>query len=287
MSDTQLIVNADDFGVSEEVNEGVIRSFREGVLTSCSLMVSGDAFEQAVRLAKANPRLAVGIHLVAVCGRSVLSPAEIPRLVDREGRFSSNPLTAGIKYYFSRQARLQLRRELAAQFEKFQATGLPCSHIDGHQHFHIHPIIFDSAVRLGRRFGVNRLRVPEDHLKLALSFDGSRALEKRLYGLIFHLFSRAMKRRLAKEGFLCTDRVYGFFQTGRMSASYFLRVLEHLEGGRNEIYFHPAYYRDDHALSEEQRQNFSEYEALVNPQVFEQVRQRGIRLTTYRSLGLS
>src|SRR5262245_26070734 len=68
----RLIVNADDFGASEEVNEAVIRAFQEGVLTSCSLMVTGGASNHAVRLAKENPRLAVGIHLVTVMGRAVL-----------------------------------------------------------------------------------------------------------------------------------------------------------------------------------------------------------------------
>src|SRR5262249_9460026 len=139
----QLIVNADDFGISEEVNEAVVRSFREGVLTSTSLIVTGDAFEQAVKLAQENPGLAVGIHLVTVLGKSVLSPSQIPTVVDKEGNFSDNPVTAGLKYYFSSQARSELRKELAAQFEKFHSTGLPLSHIDGHLHLHVHPVIFN------------------------------------------------------------------------------------------------------------------------------------------------
>src|SRR5438132_5013442 len=114
----RLIVNADDFGVSAEVNEAVIRAFKEGVLTSTSLMVTGEAFAQAVRLAKENPGLAVGMHLVTVVGRSVLSHFEIPTLVDREGNFSNNPIAAGLKYFFSPRARRELRNELAAQFEK-------------------------------------------------------------------------------------------------------------------------------------------------------------------------
>src|SRR2546426_4417919 len=92
----RLIVNADDFGISEEVNEAVIRAYREGVLTSTSLMVTGAAFTQAVKLARENPGLAVGIHLVTVVGKSVLSHSEIPTLVDREGNFSNNPTAAGL-----------------------------------------------------------------------------------------------------------------------------------------------------------------------------------------------
>src|SRR5690349_3629044 len=109
----RLIVNADDFGISEEVNEAIIRAHREGVLTSTSLMVTGEAAEQAVRLAKENPRLAVGIHLVAVMGRSVLPQSEIPTLVDEAQQFSNDPTAAGLKYFFSPAARRELRREIA------------------------------------------------------------------------------------------------------------------------------------------------------------------------------
>ena len=145
----RLIVNADDFGISEAVNEAVIRAFTEGVLTSCSLMVTGEAFEHAVSLAHAHPDLAVGIHLVTVMGRAVLPPAAIPTLVDAAGNFVSNPTKAGLKYYFSPQARSELRQELRAQFDKFAATGLRLSHIDGHLHMHVHPVIFRAALALG------------------------------------------------------------------------------------------------------------------------------------------
>src|SRR5713101_2744907 len=92
----RLIVNADDFGSSEAVNEAVVRAYTEGVLTSCSLMVTGAAFEHAVRLAHAHPGLAVGIHLVTVMDRAVLAPATIPTLVDPRGYFSPNPIVAGL-----------------------------------------------------------------------------------------------------------------------------------------------------------------------------------------------
>src|SRR5215211_6942485 len=123
----RLIVNADDFGISEEVNEAVIRAYKEGVLTSASLMVTGAAFESAVRLAKENPGLAVGIHLVTVMGRSVLPHKEVPSLVDESGDFSSKAAAAGLKYFFSPRARRELRKEVAAQFEKFHSTGLRLS----------------------------------------------------------------------------------------------------------------------------------------------------------------
>src|SRR5215470_4509625 len=179
----RLVVNADDFGMSEEVNQAIIRAFKEGVLTSCSLMVTGKAFDQAVRLAKENPGLAVGIHLVTVMGRAALPQSEIPSLVDQEGNFSNNPTLAGLKYYFSSHARKELRKELAAQFERFASTGLPLSHIDGHLHLHVHPVIFNAALELGAKYGARRMRVPVEERRLALEFDRSNVGIKTVHSL--------------------------------------------------------------------------------------------------------
>src|ERR1044071_8329071 len=236
----RLIVNADDFGISEEVNEAVIRAFKEGVLTSTSLMVTGAAFEQAVRLARENPGLAVGIHLVTVMGRSALPHNEIPSLVDKEGTFSNNPTRAGLKYFFSPRARRELRKELAAQFEKFRATGLHLSHIDGHLHLHVHPVIFNAALELGIGHNCRRMRVPVEERRLALSFDRTNCSQKTVHTMLFGVLALYMKSKLRARGFTFPERVYGNLQSGRMSERYFLYMLDNLQSETNEIYFHPA-----------------------------------------------
>src|SRR5262245_16207624 len=97
-------------------------------------MVNERACEQAVELARANPGLAVGLHLVLVLGRAALPYPEVPHITSREGRFTDSPFRAGLNYYFSPAARREMRREMRAQFERFAATGLPFSHVDGHTH---------------------------------------------------------------------------------------------------------------------------------------------------------
>ena len=277
----RVIINADDFGMSEAVNEAVIRAYREGVLTSTSLMVTGAAFEQAVRLAKENPGLAVGIHLVTVVGKSVLSRAEIPALVDEEQNFSNNPTLAGLKYYFSPRARRQIRIELSAQFEKFRATGLPLSHIDGHLHLHVHPVIFKAALELGEKFGARRMRVPSEQRSLALAFDRSNLLRKTTHAVLFGLLARYMRGRLRERGFTYPERVYGNLQSGAMSERYFLYALDNLTAETSEIYFHPAVYSDDRLLSGDDRQGSIEFEALTSAKVKERLQQLGVELTTY------
>ena len=277
----RVIINADDFGMSEEVNEAVIRAYREGVLTSTSLMVTGAAFEQAVKLAKENPGLAVGIHLVTVVGTSVLSHSEIPALVDEGKNFSNNPTAAGLKYYFSSRARRQIRKELSAQFERFRATGLPLSHIDGHLHLHVHPVIFNTALELGTKYGAPRMRVPAEERRLALAFDRANLVRKTVHTLLFGGLARYMKKKLRERGFTFPERVYGNLQSGGMSERYFLYALDNLEADTNEIYFHPAVYADDRLLSGEERQRSIEFEALTSKKVKEKVQTLGVKLTNY------
>jgi hopanoid biosynthesis associated protein HpnK len=277
----RVIVNADDFGMSEEVNDAIIRAHREGVLTSTSLMVTGAAAAEAVRLAKENPRLAVGIHLVAVMGRSVLPQSEIPTLVDEAQNFSNNPTAAGLKYFFSPQARREIRREIAAQFSRFQETGLRLSHVDGHLHLHVHPVIFNEALRQAIKYGARRMRVPEEERGLALGFDPSHRAQKTFFTIQFGGLARYMKRKLRAAGFSVPERVYGNLQSGRMNESYFLYLLDHLRAATSEIYFHPAVYPADRALDADEQQCQVEFETLISPRVRERIAQAGVQLTNY------
>jgi chitin disaccharide deacetylase len=283
----RLIANADDFGISEEVNEAVIRAYKEGVLTSASLMVTGAAFESAVRLAKENPGLAVGIHLVTVMGRSVLPHKEVPSLVDESGDFSSKAAAAGLKYFFSPRARRELRREVAAQFEKFHSTGLRLSHVDGHLHLHVHPVIFNASLKLAIKYGARRMRVPQEEARLALGFERKDALRKIVHAILFGELARYMKRKLSSHGFTVPERVYGNLQSGGMSEEYFLYVLDKLSASTNEIYFHPAVYSAVRSLSRDERQRLAEFEALTSERVRHRLEELGVELATYFDLELN
>src|SRR5262245_6345639 len=122
--DRYLIVNGDDFGLSLQVNKGIIHAHQHGILTDASLMVTGPAWREAVELARANPRLSVGLHVTLVQGKSVLPPHLLSSITDFGGNFSNDPTLAGLRYFFSRRAREQVREECRAQIERFLATGL-------------------------------------------------------------------------------------------------------------------------------------------------------------------
>lgn len=284
-----LIVNADDFGYSERVNAAILRAHREGILTTASLMVAEPGFEEAVAIARANPKLGVGLHVAATFDHPLLPSSEIPDLVGPDGKFGRDPFLTGLRYAFSKKAQTQLRREMEAQFARFAATGLPWDHADGHQHFHLHPIVWANFLDLCGQYGVHRIRLPREALRPHRRIGGDLPPLNTVATLFLQLLSRrclhqlqARKSRHGKPYFVC-DQVYGNYQTGNMTTDYTLRVLEQIQSPRNEIYYHPGapYTR---LLPTDQRYDGIEdvdFAALLAPEVRAKVEGLGLQLFTY------
>ena len=270
----QLIVNADDFGRSSAINRAVVRAYREGVLGSASLMVAGEAAEEAVALARQNPGLSVGLHLVVVDGAPVLPPERLRRLVDERGRLPDAPVRLGLKYAFSRGARLELAAEVAAQFDRFAATGLPLAHVDGHQHMHMHPVVFDIMLPLAEKYRAGRVRIVRDDLRLALSYSRRGAVGKVLTGLAFYLLERRCRRRLRSFALAAAERTYGLYQSGAMDEAYVIRVIEQMHESLAEIYFHPA----EGERLDRLGPNPTDLETLLSAAVASAIRARGLAL---------
>lgn len=276
----QVILNADDFGRSTAINAAVIRAHLEGVLTGASLMVTGDAVEEAVALARATPSLAVGLHLVMVRGRAMLPPTEIPHLADNQGRFSNDPLGAGLRYFFSRAARAELARELTAQFDRFAATGLPLSHVDGHLHLHVHPAVFNLVLSLAEQYGARGVRLPRDDVWLALRHNRRQAGTQIVWAIALRAVCGWGERRLHRRRLVAARRVYGVMQSGQMHEAYVVEVLRRLQAPTNELYFHPSLATQTEALGP----NYGDLAALLSPAVRQAVAERRLRLVAYPTL---
>ena len=254
-----LIVTGDDFGMSSRVNAAIVEAHDRGVLTHASLMVAGNAFEEAVALARERPSLSVGLHLVILDGRAVLPPAEIPLLADPEGRFSDSPFLAGCRYFFRPAARVQLRREIRAQLERFRDTGLTLAHVDGHHHLHLHPVALSCLADLAGEFRIPAIRLPSEELSLALRLDPGNRATKILWAAIFGRLRRHGRRLLRGKNVRVADRVYGLLATGRVTEPYLLRLIPEIRADDVEIYSHPGASSDELA-------------ALVSPRVREAIR---------------
>ena len=269
----RLIVNADDFGLSRSVNEAVIRAHREGVLTSASLMVNENGFEEAVKLAKENPRLGVGLHLTLSHGHSTLPFEKIPGLVNSRREFSNSPVGVGMKYFFNRNLREQLRAEIRAQFEKFQATGLKLDHVNGHLHLHLHPVIFKILMEYAGEFGIKQLRLTREPFWMDVPLAGGNHLYRSTHAAIYFLLSRPARSVLRQKKIKHAQRVFGLLQNARVNEDYILKLLPILPAGDSELYSHPSLDEFKH-----------EFDALVSPRLKELVNKLGIELIRYQDL---
>lgn len=276
-----IIINGDDFGFSHGVNHAIIKAHEQGVLTSTSLMVTGDAAKEAVTLAQSHPNLAVGLHLVLVCGKSVLPSSEIPHLVDSFGNFLSDSLQAGLRYQFSRAARLELRLEIRAQLEKFRATGLKLSHVDGHLHLHSHPVILGILTELAEEFEIKVMRLPSEELRFTLKLDKSDFATKLVRSFVFAGLRLYGEGLLRSKGIYFCDRVYGLLQSGRMNEDYLQGLLPQIQDNIVEIYSHPAFAFPDEPLNSPLGAGEVELAACLSDLVRELIVKNNFQLTNY------
>ena len=269
----RLIVNADDFGRSNSINQAVVRAHQEGILTTASLMVNEPAFNEAVALARQNPRLGVGLHLTLVCGTSTLRPNDIPSLVDDSGEFSDHPVRTGLRYFLLGRLRPFLRREIAAQFQKFQQTGLRLDHVNGHLHMHMHPTVFSILRHHGREWGVKHFRLTRDRFWLNARIASGNWCYRLSHAIIYSLLARQVRPSLKVQRVRHTTAVFGLLQSGRVTESYLMKLLPRLPDGDSELYSHPS-------LDEFK----DEFDALVSPRVKKLADDCGIRLIRYQDL---
>jgi len=233
----QVIISADDFGMCPEVNEAIEIAHREGLLSTASLMVAGDAAEDAIERARRLPNLRVGLHLVTIEGPAVLPPARIAGLVGPDGRFGSDQLRLGVNYFFRPTIRRQLEQEIRAQFEAFKRTGLTLDHANAHKHMHLHPTIGAMLIRIGREYGLRAVRVPLEPPRplLAAGTVADKAGDSAL-----RQWTKLLRRQAQAAGILTNDWCFGLAWSGHMTKERVSALAAHLPDGLSEIYFHPA-----------------------------------------------
>jgi chitin disaccharide deacetylase len=285
----QLILNADDFGFTRGVNEGIIRAHREGVLTSATLMACGAAFEDAVARARANPGLAVGCHLVLVGGRAVAPREEIPSLADEAGQLPKTLLRLVARVSLRRVPVEELEREMRAQIEKIRAAGIDPTHLDAHKHTHAHPTVMEALGRAARATGITRVRKPIETIKDSwnTSWGDGAGISKQLLGAAAVTTIAPQFAAISKKyGLQSPDHFLGLAATGRLGPVMLRRIIESLPEGRTEIMLHPGVCDADlrNSASRLQTQRETELEGLLDAGVRGAIEERGVRLISYREV---
>jgi hopanoid biosynthesis associated protein HpnK len=281
-----LIVTADDFGRSVEVNEAVEEAHRRGILTAASLMVAAPAAEDAVRRARRLPRLGVGLHLTLVDDVATLPAAEIPDLLGADGRLSTRLVWTGARIALLPAVRRQAEAEIAAQFEAFRRTGLPLDHVNGHHHYHQHPVAFAAILAHAGAYGVRAVRVP--HEPFLPSWRARGDLARRLLAAAASWRrTRAMARRLDAAGIAHNDAMFGLHESGRMTRQVLLDYLRELPPGISELYCHPATRRwEGPGAPPASYDPAGEFQALVDPDVVAAANQMDIRRVSFSQVAL-
>jgi chitin disaccharide deacetylase len=275
----QLIVNADDLGLTPGVNRGIIRAFQAGIVASASLLVTGSAFEEAVALVRQNPELDVGLHLALVEERAVLGREVLPTLVDETGRL---PRTSG--EFFRRAFRKginwdEVEREIAAQIGLFQKTGLRFSHLNSHQHLHMFPPVFQIVRRLTRGMDHVWIRNPGGPWRKSQGVRTWRWVQQ--LGLNLTCLSvRCLHRSSLPQ---MPDGMYGFEAGGRLTRPALEQILRKIPDGLYELICHPG---EDDAETRTRYCHWGyrwaeELEALTARETRMVLKEQGIALTSF------
>jgi hopanoid biosynthesis associated protein HpnK len=256
-----IIFSADDFGLTESVNEAVEQAHRYGALTQTSLMVAAPAAQDAISRAKNLAGLNVGLHLVLVDGDSLLGHAKLPHITTADGKFRRNQIALGFQYFFSPAARRELAAETQAQFAAFAATGLALHHADAHKHMHMHPTVARLMIRMAREFSVKRIRVPAEPPGI-LRKCGARP---GLGAYAMYAWSFLLRHQCRRAGLRSADYLFGIHWSGRMNRENILALVQNLPAGSSEIYTHPAIRRDEDLVQlMPEYKHMDEFEALVS-----------------------
>lgn len=285
----RLIINADDFGMTTGVNRAVVEARQSGVLTSTTMMATGAAFEEAMRLATQVKTLDIGCHVVLLEGTPLLPAAEIPSLAFK-GADGVTRFRRGFRSFV--QAALagklhgeDIYREARAQILQLRAAGVDVSHVDTHIHAHVFPAVFRPLLRAALDCGVIAVRNPFEPI-CAMSWRGlkhRRDLWSRYFPVrMLRAFSDQFLAECSNLGIATPQGTFGITLTGYADEPSFVELLDRVPGGTWELLCHPAH--EDELwwkLGTRPGSGERELELLLSPHVAATIRDNGILLASY------
>jgi chitin disaccharide deacetylase len=283
----RLIVNADDFGLTGGVNRAIVEAHQRGVVTSSTLMATGSAFDQAVRMAQAVPSLGIGCHVVLLDGTSALPGEQVSTLCPSGGsRFPSGFLDFAFRSLRGRISENEIEAEATAQIRKLQNAGIRVSHIDTHKHSHMFPQVLRPLLKAAQACGVKAIRNPLEPIRLG-DVAGQPGLWKR-WGQVRMLnrLANGFRRAVQEAGMVTPDGSLGIVATGSMTEQILGLMVQHIPEGTWELVCHPGY--DDEELARvDTRLRASrvlELEILKSPEIRRKLADSGVELISYHAL---
>jgi hopanoid biosynthesis associated protein HpnK len=237
----QLIVNADDFGLTRGINRAIIEAHECGIVTSTTIMVNMSGFEEAVQMAKAQPSLGVGLHFNITQGRPVAPIEKVRSLLTRKNEFPGTStaiarrlLTGGLKTE-------EVVIELRAQIEKARNAGLKLTHLDSHKHSHALPQVFAAILRTIPDYGIRAVRLQRERTHLSEALKSPAIFKQSAVAAALSLLCRNGQQKMRDSGLFTTDNFYGIAQTGYWTQEWINQLMDSLPEGVSELMCHPGY----------------------------------------------
>jgi hopanoid biosynthesis associated protein HpnK len=284
-----LIVNADDFGWTAGVNQGIADAHRDGIVTSASLLANGRAFALAVELARSMPRLGIGVHLNLSDGRPIAPSELISTLLNKAGEFDAGPENLLLRMAKGTLALQHVEQEWTAQIEKVREAGIQPTHVDGHKHVHMLPGLFEIALRLAKRYGIGAVRVSHETsslraaLRSAEAFRATVVLKQGVQARALKLLVPDARAKALRAGVSTAEYFCGIAHTGELTKQGLARLLRNLPEGITELMCHPGYMDEDlaNASTRLQGSRHIEVNIFTDPEIRNLVASQGIRLIDY------
>lgn len=264
--------------MAQSVNDGIIKGHQDGIITSTSFMAGAKSAEHAAELAKNNPSLGVGIHLCLTLIRPVAGPADIPTLAP-DGMLPGGPFSLMARLASGRIKKREIESELRAQIERTLALGIAPDHIDGHQHAHMMPGVFDIALKLAEEYNIPAMRYPVGRRSTGCRATGFRMFEK----LILEGISRRNRHAIEEAGIKTPDCFFGLVETGTLSRDSLINILEYLPDGTSEIMCHPGLPSETLAEAGWGKGWGMELAAVTDGSVIKLIDEKEIELISYRN----
>jgi predicted glycoside hydrolase/deacetylase ChbG (UPF0249 family) len=281
---TLVIINADDFGWTESINEGIVDAHRSGILTSATLLANSKATLQAIQLAKDTPSLSIGVHLSYNIDPPLLPAGELDAIFLPDGRPKFSTPKLWLAATFCPKVRHQLYRHFRSQVEFLLGQGVSIAHLDTHKHVHFWPAVFEIVARLARDLNIPAMRIVREN-----PFDPGPKNAKARAALCALSWTYSHNARTAKKyQRICPNRFIGVIQTGLWTKTHFCDIANTLTTpGLVEIMTHPGYTQGlDREPTRLVESRLAELNLLKDEQVkefFKQCQHR-IRLIGYRDL---
>jgi len=283
------IITADDFGMSDEINRGIVEAAQDGIVTSAALLMNAPATDAAIAMSRTIPELEIGIHLGFVEGYQ-LTKASNSMTDCRRYLNHQRCLLGSWKMFLTRYLAGKIRldhigQELVLQIEAFKQHFDTIPFVNGTQHLHLLPGIAELVVNLCVTYGVRAIRIPHRGCGL-LHHIGYRKLQ---FVVLQHL-GRRMKKLANQAGLHTTDRFFGFEDGGKLCEASLLTLIDQILPTETvEIMTHPGYHAEP--LLTQMPWAFPHYQwdqerqALVSERVKAHIESIGLQLCRFRDLG--